>query len=319
MEKNTIIIGIGELKTDYIYKKKSNKLDLEFIDGGGTVWNILCNTYKAKINTIAIGVCGSDDDGDICIESLKKYNINVDNIIRSGKYTKKVYITIPEAEGSLDDESVICKLKNPITGEKCDIYYNRLWYKKISISKVYDAIVVIDDLKKHNIEVINMLREKCNIKVALDVGHVGFMKYFSKQKLISYLEQVDFLQLNNNGSLYMFSKMKMNKYEIFDYLNLEVLILTRGSNGVEFIWRENNIIKANYYKIMVPTKIVDSCGTGDAFYSNFIIKYIKRNNKILNEDFFNDVFESGVRITSKVVGCIGSRSHLEKGEGDNLG
>ena len=310
MDKNVVVVGIGELMTDEIYKKTQESLFLLKKDGGGTVWNILCNLGAYNIPTIALGACGKDKDAKIAIQSLQKFNVNVDNVLKVFKKTKKIYVIIPE--GDLEDESISMKLKSPFTGIKPEISYFDGWQNQIIIPKNINIIAVADNFRKANLEIIKMLQKYNHCNVVLDIGHVEFLNNISNQYIEGYINQVDFLQVNEHVMSEFIKRFNKNSFELYKLFNLKIMIITKGSRGVEFIWNEDNKVKCKQYDILNPAKIVDSCGAGDAFLSNFIKNYLTmvNNNQNIDAIFFERTFLKGIELTKKVVSSIGARGHL---------
>lgn len=314
MDKKMCVIGIGELKIDEIYKKTSEGLYLLKKDGGGTTWNVLCNLGANNIPTLALGVCGDDEEGDISINSLKKFNVDVSHIERVKDKTQKIYVIIPE--GSHDDSSVKGFYTSPITGVKEIIQYKERWSEQINIPENITGIALIDNLREQCLTAAKKVKNSCNCKVVLDLGHVSYIRDINNDDIIQHFKNIDILQVNQSVADFLTQKMNLDKKQILSTLDLEVMVITKGSSGAEFVWNGKRNVKHREYFINEPAQIVDSFGAGDAVLSVFIKNYLEIFNDVdsLNKRFYDKVFFEGTKLTSKVMGCIGARGHLENKE-----
>jgi fructokinase len=101
--------------------------------------------------------------------------------------------------------------------------------------------------------------------------------FYSKSIIQGSLEKADILKLNDHeinvmAELYNMKEMKEQEIclKLKDLFSLEIVILTKGTNG-SFIFSNNEISFLHTPKV----NVVDTVGAGDAFTAAFITSYLK--------------------------------------------
>ena len=101
--------------------------------------------------------------------------------------------------------------------------------------------------------------------------------FYSKCIIQGSLEKADILKLNDHeinvmAELYNMKEMKEQEIclKLKDLFSLEIVILTKGTNG-SFIFSNNEISFLHTPKV----NVVDTVGAGDAFTAAFITSYLK--------------------------------------------
>jgi len=311
--KNVCVIGIGELTLDEMYIEEAGKLKLVKKDAGGTVWNMLCNLSMEGIKTIAVGACGDDEDGKRCVQSLEEFNVSTKYVKRQLKNTRKVHIMIKK--DSVDESELTANsYKSPVSEEEVKQNTNNKWIRNIQIENIHEyeqCIVVINCLRKEYFDYAFELKKKNNkIKIALDIGYRGFVRYISKQKIIEFLKNIDILQTNEKVYRFMEISKKLTYEDIMNETNIEIMSITKGSKGVDFIYKENENIKVHKCEITSPAKVIDPSGAGDAFFATLLNAYMKETK--ITSKFLDKTFENAIEVTKNVVGIIGAREHLRR-------
>lgn len=291
------IVGIGNLVVDCYY------LNNKFlgIDGGNTTSNIIANLSNLGIKTKIIGLCGNDLLGEIAINSLKKYNVDVENVIKKEINTKIFHIKIYNNGDSFSSKTIshcpYCKKKNRYVKTKADVNY-------ILTSINQNDILVIDSIVK-NLPIIT----RVNNKIFLDLGYSNEFLYINDTKIIENLSKnFEIINMNERVEKFLLNKLKLkNNLEIFKLTKSKLLIITRGSGGVDFIFDNKIIMK----KISENKKgdEIDTNGAGDAFFAIVISKYLK-NNYVINEEMLELTFKEAINVTKELVTKIGARSHI---------
>ena len=294
-----VFISHGDIILDKIY---NDKLELINQDGGGCNWNDLYNLSLMGEKCYAIGSMGNDEEGSIAMKSLKKAGVNVDNIILEEKNTNIMNIIIPNKD--LEDDSIVHSWYNPITMDYTMNFSNNLptsLPKELENKKVY---IILDKFLPVNLELINNIKN--NKKVCLDIGHIRFFEHFTRQYLLNFFKKADFIQLNENVLALLFERLRIKSLvELFELVNPDLLVLTKGKRGAEYVFKENGEIKVNFEAPKIIVDIVDSSGAGDAFFSTTLREYAYAEK--IDTEFTKRTFELANKSSREVIQQVGSR------------
>ena len=291
------ILGIRELTIDGIMI--NNKLENITYGGGGTSHNVIWNLKDTKNNLFIGGICGESNIANKEIEILNDYNINTDFLSLRRKKTRKVFTIIDETKDT----------KNSINCPKCnkDTWSSSAKYKfdKETLEKYKIDIIVFDAYKNENNDIAFYTKEK-NILNVLDWGTIGNLRYFSQDKMKELSKNpYDVIQVNSRVSNFFKKRLELEtNRELFEFLNVNFLILTDGENGTTIINKENE--ETIVFEV---DKVIDNNGAGDATLASFIDALIKTNyNKNRNFDDLINVFsEISKRKVTNVLKVYGSR------------
>ena len=299
---NKAFISHGDIILDKIYND-----DLKLInqDGGGCNWNDLYNLSLMGEECYAIGSCGNDEEGKIALASLKNAGVNTDNIVIEEKSTNIMNIIIPNKD--LEDDSIIHSWYNPITMEYTMHFSKNLPTTIPTKLLNKELYIILDKFLPINLEFINNIKNK---KVCLDIGHIRFFEHFSRQYLFDFFKTASYIQLNENVVPLLFERLKVKSLvELFELLNPELMVLTKGKRGAEYVFKENDEIKINFETPEVIVDIVDSSGAGDAFFSTTLREYAY--TETINTEFTKKAFELANKSSRNVIMQIGSRIKKE--------
>jgi len=292
-------VGHGDLMLDKIYDCENNLIREE---GGGCNWNVLYNLACLGEDCHAVGSIGSDEEGNKVLESLHKVNVNTKHVIRENKNTNVMNIIIPKSD-RLGDNDVIHTWYSPIDNKLTIKFSNRLPRKMPKEINNEETYIILDRVRKVNLDFINSIESK---KVCLDIGHVRFIRYFKGEYLKKFLSAANLLLVNMHTSEMLFNKLGIkNEIELFNMLNLDLLILTNGKEESTFIFRENNELKIIHKQPNIATNVVDTSGAGDAFFASIIKHYAY--NKNINMEFVNQAFALADVNARQILKCVGSR------------
>jgi len=293
-------ISIGDLVTDYYYKNDK----LIGICGGMSSHNIIANLAFQKESTKVFGVCGLDSIGDISIKSLHDLNVDTSDVKQLKEVkTRTFHISYVEKE----KKSIEFKSK-----KRCPICNNKKWYeeslidtKEILNKLEKDDILIFDNLNKKNQIIIDNCK---NIKM-LDLGqYFEFEKISNEEILKKITNKFSIINLNERVERYLLERFDLSSLlELYNLLNSELIIITRGKKGADFVF-DNQVI---HKELINKEEEIDSNGAGDAFFSVFIKKYIEYNKRI-DENYINNAFLVATKLTSKVVKNEGARGHMQK-------
>ena len=292
------IISIGDLVIDFYYKNGK----LVGVDGGMTSHNIIVNIAKLGLETSVYGVCGNDMAGTVAIGSLKEAGTNIDNVkIIEDLNTRCFHVSQQELNGKLE---FVSKKRCPICNEK-------RWYdeSKIETNDILkqinkDDILVFDNLNKKN----QIIIDNCDNRKMLDLGQYFELENYSDNDIIKKIKnKFDFINLNERVEKYLKNSFSIKSLEyIYNILNHNMIIVTSGKKGSDFVFSNNKVNK----ELSSPSIEVDSTGAGDAFFGMFISEYIK-NDYIVDHKFIDSTFEKAIKLTKKVVKKYGARGHIK--------
>ena len=172
------VVSIGDLVTDYYYKNEK----FLGINGGMTSHNIIANLAKMGINTAVFGVCGNDMQGEIAIKSLKKLDVDVNNIIvLDNTRTRCFHVSYFDNEDKLSFTSK----------KRCPFCNNKKWYEDSLIDtdniikKIdNDDILVFDNLNNRN----QILIDKTDNKKIIDLGQYFELENLSDEEIINKIK-----------------------------------------------------------------------------------------------------------------------------------
>ncbi len=293
-----VFVSHGDIILDNIY---NDDLKLIAQDGGGCNWNDLYNLSLMGEKCYAIGSIGNDDEGKIAIASLINAGVNTNGIIIEEKRTNIMNVIIPNKD--LEDDSIIHSWYNPITMDYTMNFSNNLPVnlpKELENDEIY---VILDKFLPVNLEFINNIKNK---KVCLDIGHIRFFEHFTRQYLLNFFQKADFIQLNENVISLLFERLRVKSLvELFELLNPDLIVLTKGKRGAEYLFRENGEIKISFEEPKIIADIVDSSGAGDAFFSTTLREYAYSTK--IDLEFTKKTFELANKSSREVIAQVGSR------------
>lgn len=293
-----VFISHGDIILDKIY---NDNLELIAQDGGGCNWNDLYNLSLMGEECYAVGSIGNDDEGKLAIASLNRAGVNTDNVIIEEKNTNIMNVIIPNKD--LEDDSIIHSWYNPITMDFTMHFSKNLPVKLPKELENEEIYVILDKFLPVNLEFINNIKNK---KVCLDIGHIRFFEHFTRQYLLNFFKKADFIQLNENVISLLFERLHVKSLvELFELLNPDLMVLTKGKRGAEYVFRENGEIKVAFETPKIIVDIVDSSGAGDAFFSTTLREYAYADK--IDLEFTKKAFELANKSSREVIMQVGSR------------
>jgi sugar/nucleoside kinase (ribokinase family) len=230
---------------------------MKFIPGGSAA-NIASNLSMLSIKGIYIGVIGNDFSATICLDDLKKRNVDVSNVIQTDK-DSTAFSVILKTEWGRDRSILAYKGANNLI-KPSDI--------KEEVFKNIDGFAWTSITSENGCEAINKaitLTKKVGKKV-FAAPSMSIIKHNPEwaKILISKSNVVSF----NKEEASEFTK----KSSTIDILNkiynmgVEIVSITDGANG-STVFDGNQMIRTNIFK----TSIKDTTGAGDAFMSGIIV------------------------------------------------
>lgn len=292
------IISIGDLVLDYYYKDSK----LKGINGGMSSHNIIANLSKMNKKTAVYGACGNDIQGEIAMKSLNELGVNTDNVtVIDGIDTRCFHVSY-----LMENEKVTFTSK-----KRCPFCNQKKWYDESKIDEnnikktlMDDDILVFDNLNIKNQTII----DNCKNRKMLDLGQYFELENYTEKEIFEKLKnKFDIINLNERVEKYLLKRLSLtDAREIYNHIRPELLIVTRGNKGTDFVFNGKIINK----KILNPSKELDSTGAGDAFFSVIIKESIDNNFKI-DEKFIDKSFDKATKLTKKVVKKFSARGHIQ--------
>ncbi|MBU3099906.1 MULTISPECIES: carbohydrate kinase family protein [Clostridium] len=267
-DKEIDILAIGELLIDMISKEYSNNFESNDYQRyfGGSPANIAMNTMKLGIKSQIVSAVGNDGLGEFLIQHLKNNNINTGMVKQVDYPTSIVLIT----------KSIGTPV--PIFYRNADfqVKYNEELEEKIKKSKIvhFSCWPLSMQPFRNTIEKIIKIAQKNKIIISFDPnyhpmiwerGHDGI------EYVKSIIKYVDIIKPSEDDAQRLFGKDTIdNQIDKFLKLGAKLVIMTIGKDGA--------IVSNGSEKIKIPTlasKVVDTTGAGDAFWSGFYAAIIK--------------------------------------------
>lgn len=278
------IVGIENVVCDYYFWEEHI-----YINGGGTVSNILVNLDSYGIPCKLIGYCGNDAQGKWILNSLRHTNIDTSDIKEINARTKCFYIDKIRS-------STIC----PICGKKKKKYPNEKVENILRNIKKED-ILLIKDYSKINEKIIQNVKND----ILIDMGYIKPLLYLDKETIKKFI-YFPYLIVSIKEELLLFIAKKLGqpKEKILNDMKANLIVITKGKKGVEFIYQK----KQYAYSLKEPYKEIETNGCGDAFFS-IVIKEIL-NNPEIQEKMFSHFFEMGNKLVKVVLKEVGARNHV---------
>lgn len=302
--KKPIIVGIGDLSADIFLKDN----EVVGLSGGGSVWNTLVYCAYNGCTTKAIGVCGKDLLGDLCINELKKFGVNTTEVHQIGVLaTRRSFITEMEKGDTL--ESFYCPTNNQAK-----------WYKNYQFDTVYPAILdkkkglmIADNIETGTYECL-MNAKKAGWTIGLNLAHIGNLRDMSNNDILEALSGgYDILQLKSRVLEFLLDRLELNdRMDVIKKLNCPMIIVTSGLDGWCAYYKDDDGLHARKYRVRTP-ELKDSTGLFDLLFGCVIDTYADEMfyKQPLDYNFCEALFQAGYSVLSKAASEYGARSYGE--------
>ncbi len=279
------LISFGDLYLDYYFQDDL----LVGVSGGKSNANILAN-LAPYYDTAFLGVTGNDTQGDLSKKSLSQIGVDTTNVKVIASRTKMFFI----ANGQATSECPYCHRSLNYHGLKFDP-------QEVIAHIKPDDYLIVDDLQPETLEVLNNVDNPAFI----DIGYLGNMLYIGLDEFNNILAD-RFKIINFSERVYKVLKKKfaIDAQDLYDLLRPDILIIMRGSKGVDMITKDE------YYKkeIEIPESDIESNGANAAFFAQVIRTYLE--SETIDDRMISTSFMRGVSLSSYVASRMGARSHL---------
>ena len=324
------VVGIGQLAYDHVFTIQGEDIIYRFSRGGGTVGNILANLNYYKIPNMFVGVVGTRNVfGQRALDELKLLGTNIAFVQRvptkntltifqkseldSNKtFAKHEFSTRCFICGGLFDWSTI-----PDERKYLEHVQNNLLREKISI-------LFTDKATKPRMQLFRFIKQNApQVKTLVDLGHIGYMRFLTVDRIVRLLEDVDILFLNESVAKFLQRRFRWTKGGVAQFIPwlmkttpfMESLILTQGAQGLKVFFSDNNgSIKSAHFAAPETEMPIFSEGSGDALMAAFISQLhrsvVNSNSRRMHIDWVL-IVQNALRSFVPVLFHLGARGHLE--------
>lgn len=271
---------------------------------GGSAWNIISNIASLGGKVVALGMITGDYGGDIFIEEMKNLGIDISHMdIKKRLKSNAMFIEVPSNYDH--NNEVKANYKCPICGKAH--WKTRKVFEKFDFSflEEQEVLLIIDNIKSDNIEIIKKLKEKSKVLiVAQDLGHKYNLRFKKGYELREYFSNIDVLQIKKEVIEFLLKRMDMTIEEFLRECNLLKIIVTNGNEGCcicECV--QDEYLEKRYY----PSKkynVVDSSGAGDVFLARYLYK------TYISKEIENECFEFCQEGVERVLAGVGAKFNL---------
>lgn len=256
------VAAIGDNCIDY-YEK------LDRFYPTGNVVNTAVNLQKLGINTSVISTTGSDEYGQIMLDTLGKEGVDISHLKVAEGSTAITYMDMDGLErvhgeyieGVLED--IIFDEEDIDFAASHDLVHSAFWGK---------ADGVLADIKKGGAKI------SFDYATSFDSEMVDCTVSFVDYGFFSFEEKDDFVK--------EFLKDKVSK-------GMKIAIATFGENG-SLAWDGDKFYEFGIF----PAKVINTIGAGDSFIAGFLYG-------VLNNYSVGKALEIGAKVASEVVSIFG--------------
>jgi fructokinase len=244
-------LSIGEILWDIFPDKKV---------WGGAPANFIFHTAQMGAQASAYSAVGNDELGKEISESIEVCGINLWAPIVDYP-TGLVNITLNEDGSANYQFNLDCAWDHiPLSAELINLSTHADLIAFGSLSQRSE------ESRKTIYEALGHRKPSCKVLFDINLRQ----SFYNSELIKRSLNECDFLKLNEEELAIVCDVLKVDKDELLEVFNLELIILTLGAEG-------SSIISQNSLSTLPasPCKIVDTVGAGDSFTASFIVNYLQ--------------------------------------------
>lgn len=276
---NIDILCVGEVLIDFIGHQAgvliNNTKDYHRYLGGSPA-NVAMNSSRLGLNSVLVSSIGNDGFGAYILERLNHVGVNTQFIEQIEKKPTSI-IFVSRSDGTPDF----------IPFRSADNFINeeQLPIEILTATSIFHTTCFALSKEPAQTTILNKAKEayKLGCKLSIDINYSGKL-WDSRENAIdvikAYCEFNPLIKISEDDMFRLFNK-HLSHCDIFDFfhnLNVEIVCLTLGSNGVKLSQKDKGIIEKPAIEI---EKVVDTTGAGDAFWSGFL--YANIHEKSIDE------------------------------------
>ncbi len=234
--------------------------DLHFSIGGGGTNTAVCFS-RLGLKTAYLGVIGSDANGRIVLDYLKKENIAT--VLVQKDNIKTGFSVILDAKG--EDRTILT-----FKGSNNDLIYEKIPKSRLRAKWFYFSAMVGKSFE--SIKKLSMYASKKGIKVAFNPS--SYLAKKGKRYLSKILSNTSLLVLNREEAALITGTSKINNSLLMlNKMGPDYVVITDGKKGAYALFEGNK-----YYVKPHNFKVKETTGAGDAFASSFLAGLILKND-----------------------------------------
>lgn len=252
------VSGIRRVNSDLFSKIISEKK--QEICQAGSSSNTVFNASKLGLKTGLIGSVSYDSIGEFYLETLKKYNIKEIFNITEGKSGICYILVTPDGERTNIPDLGVSGNFNP-DYEKLNSLETRIFH-----TSGYEVASNPDKAK----EIINYFKDK-GAKISFDLAADSMIRG-QRKTIENIVEKTDILFATEEEAKELTGKTPFKALAELSKI-CPIVSLKRGKKG-SVVKQKNERYKISIY----PTKLINTCGAGDAYAAGFLFAYLQKFN-----------------------------------------
>ncbi len=261
------VLCLGEALIDNITVNNTN-----IPNPGGAPFNVACIVSYFNLKSSFIGRIGNDQEGQIIISTMNKFNVDQNNIIID-KYhpTTQAYVTLD----SKGDRSFTF---NRETSADIQLTINDINKNSIINTRIFHfgSLSLVNKTYEEATKYALEIAKENNVIISYDPNYRKPLWKSEKEAINAmcrYLHFVDILKISLD-ELYLITNennldLALHKLNIY---NLKIILVTDGDNGA-YLKYNNEVIKIDTIKV----DTIDTTAAGDIFFGTFLSLIIKNN------------------------------------------
>lgn len=306
-------LAIGELMVD-IYHDRSLSHTGYYI--GGSVWNDLSNLaiLPEDSHLYCVGVCGADEAGDFCIQTLESIGIDIIDMNRRKMQTKRIHIIVDAHNTRSQIECPYCHT----------VFWDSVQYPRFTpspiLSGIEGGIAILDTLDTEVLFFANWLKQR-GWFIAADIGHIEHFILLDSQKNWSvFYKTIDLLQVPQKVFSWLCNKFSCpNAESLYTILQCRYLNVTNGVMGSTFILRNSQKQPCVIFSPTDASIEVDPTGAGDAFFSYLLYKMDRFGTFCEPMDTILHEASKYAADRTKCIGAVGKVFRMPRTRGTCIG
>ena len=322
MSERGPMLGIGELVYDHVFAIARGKTTYIGSRGGGSVFNLLANQAAVGGRAIAIGVGGHDWFGESAKDELKEIGVDTSNLnLLKGKRTRVIFEVHPERqESSFESPRKLFSIVCPICRSRIpENELARLRQKEVATAKAWPraSFICFDRLTKERIEIARTCRLR-GISTALDLGRIGYLRFFPAAQIVAALGAFDFVLCPLRVASSIARRAGFVKIEDLCLAGPRLaMFVTKGSQGMTvYDARFETGVRVTELPPTKCAEVIDDAGAGDAFLAKVLSTLASRERSELEREGddhvrMDEVAARAVSELGPVLSAYGARGHIK--------
>lgn len=272
LERDIDIVSVGEALIDFIGHQMNESLTTtrdyhRYL--GGSPTNVAMNSARLGLNVKLVATVGNDGLGKYIIDKLSKTNVQTDLVsVVDDSPTSVIFIS-----KTTDTPEFI-----PYRQADKFIQETQLPDDHLKRAKVFHTTCFALSNEFTRKTILNSAKKAFNFgsKLSIDLNYSPRIWSDRKEALNiinEYCKYNPLIKISLDDMERIFGEISIDDmFVYFHSLNVDVVCLTMGSQGVKLSQKGKKVITLPALKI---EKVSDATGAGDAFWSGFLYAYIK--------------------------------------------